>query len=81
MRIRHGKEWWEQELEFINSVSCDNPGVEFSGSPYVFSDYCWMQAKFACEDGFIDIANEMDRIGRRARNVNPLAVVLRSAVE
>jgi len=69
MRKNQTREWWEEELAYINSVSYAYPGKSFRGSPYVFGDYCWMQAKFAKEDGFEDIAAAIDEKGRNARNV------------
>lgn len=65
--MRKNREWWQQELDYINSVSCDNPGKEFCRRPAIFADYCWMQAKCAREDGFDDIAEAIDKRARAAR--------------
>lgn len=67
MRVTNDREYWEAELEFINNTSHAYPGTAFNDSPYVFGDYCYMQARFARDDGFLSIAQEIEQQGKAAR--------------
>lgn len=56
MRTPWSREAWEAEQRFVLSINPEYPPVEFGYGVGCFARYCNMQARFADEDGFPDIA-------------------------
>lgn len=50
---------WLAELAYIDGVDSDDLRTAFNLSRECFDDYVRMQARFAAEDGFDQIASEM----------------------
>jgi hypothetical protein len=57
-RKQESSEYWKKELAYIQSVDPPNNAC-FKHDPEVFKKYLLMQARFALEDGFEDIAHQM----------------------
>lgn len=57
-RKKESKEYWEKELKYIQSVDPFNNAV-FRRDPRIFEKYAMMQARFAKEDGFVELSNAM----------------------
>lgn len=53
------REFWEEETQYIESVSPSRPGKSFRGTSSCFARYVHMQAGFCRRDGFQDLADKM----------------------
>lgn len=66
-RKPQGRWSWIQEMQFIEKCDPNRPSGRFDHDPACFARYVEMQAGFAREDGFADLADRMlATIGKRA---------------